>query len=475
MIVDYEQLKKNITPLQKELYIEQVLKNPYIPPEIIPYYEQMIILLDEIDRQDPRNRLVAGGAYSGKSELVAIDVCRFLMYPDYRALLLRNTLVQMKMPGEVKSKLERWLCDEKRLGDRVCTHNKSDHYFKAPSGAEIHYGGCDSEQQMDKYRGSSYNRLYLIEASEINGVALDFLNRSVRPPEGSTSNIQEMCMYVSNPSFGPGVDYLKRTFIDDDSPNKYYNLDLMMNPYVPRERYDKRLSQMDAQSQAFMRFGDWNFVAQNGLLLSQQQFDDAQIQYSHELYDHVTFSVIGIDPAGDGEDYCSLTHLLLLDDGHVIIDDNVLLSDSLIEEAMYDFTERQKEKYPVNAVIVEGEGGSMGVYGTRHFRNALNNLQDMYPFEVIMQPIQGKGKKFKRAEPVAYGIRQGIVKINYAIPNKLMLNNQFMYITPVVKKMKELPSPDFLDSVSLAYNWMISELDIEEEYQYKRLVEDEGT
>lgn len=469
MIVDYEQLKTTITPLQKDLYMEQIINNPYIPDEIDPYYEQAIILMDEMDKQDPRNRLVAGGAYSGKSELVAIDVCRFLMYPDYRALLLRNTLVQMKMPGEVKSKLERWLCDEERLGEHVCIHNKSDHYFKAPSGAEIHYGGCDSEAQMDKYRGSSYNRLYLIEASEINGLALDFLNRSVRPPEGSTSNIQEMCMYVSNPSWGPGVDYLKKTFIDKGSPNKYYNLDLMMNPYVPRERYDKRLSMMDPQSQAFMRYGDWDYVKKTGLLITQEQFDQSQIQYNKSFYKDINFNLVSVDPAGEGHDYTSLTHMMLMNNGKVVIDDNVLLSDSFIEEAMFDFVERQQEKYPIYVMLVEGEGGSMGIYGTRHFEDTLSKLRAEYPFEVITVPVQGKGKKFKRAQPVAYGIRSGLVKINYAIPNKLQLNNQFHYITPVTEEMKKLPSPDFLDSVSQGYNWMVSELGIEDEYTFKEI------
>lgn len=458
--MDYEQLKQDITPIQKDLYLEQVVKNPYIPDDIDPYYEQSIILMDEMDRQDPSNRLVAGGAYSGKSELVAIDVCRFLMYPDYRALLLRNTLVQMKMPGEVKSKLERWLCDEQRLGDRVCIHNKTDHYFRAPSGAEIHYGGCDSEAQMDKYRGSSYNRLYLLEASEIQGIALDFLNRSVRPPEGSTSNIQEMCMYVSNPSWGPGVDYLKKTFIDKDSSCKYYNLDLMMNPYVPRERYDKRLSQMDAQSQAFMRYGDWDFHASNGLLMSGEEFDQAQIQPEHYSYDDVIYSVIGVDVAGGGKDYTSLTHLMLMKYHKVIIDDNIHIGDTLIEMAMNDFVKRQKEKHPLNAVVIEQEGGSMTTYALRHFKNALSKAQDKYHFAVEKKSTDGDNK-FERARPCANQIRMKNVLINTKLPNKLRLRNQYMYLHPDKREMKKHDSPDFADSVHVAYNYMIEQLDVE--------------
>lgn len=463
MIVDYDRLAGDITSTQKELYLEQIVKNPYIPDDIDPFYEQAIILMDEMDSQDPSNRLVAGGAYSGKSELVAIDVCRFLMYPDYRALLLRNTLVQMKMPGEVKSKLERWLCDEQRLGDRVCIHNKSDHFFKAPSGAEIHYGGCDSEAQMDKYRGSSYNRLYLLEASEINGVALDFLNRSVRPPEGSTSNIQEMCMYVSNPSWGPGVDYLKKTFIDIDSKCKYYNLDLMMNPYVPRKRYDKRLSRMDAQSQAFMRYGDWDFKASNGLLMSGDEFDQAQIQPEHYSYDDVIYSLIGVDVAGSGKDYTSMTHLCLLKNHKVIIDDNIHISDTLIEAAMNDFVKRQKDKHPLNAVVIEQEGGSMTTYALRHFRNALQSVQDKYHFTVEKKSTDGSSK-FERARPCANQIRMKNVLINNKLPNKLRLRNQYMYLHPDKREMKKYESPDFADSVHIAYNYMIEQLDIERYY-----------
>lgn len=469
MRVNYDTINENITRDDKELYLWQVLQNPYIPVDVEPYYEQSLIILDEISKKTPRNRLVAGGAYSGKSQLVAIDVCRFLMYPEYNALLLRNTYPQITAAGEVVDKLDSWLCDKERLGSYVCKHNHTQHYFEASSGARIWYGSCDNPKQMDKFRGTSYNRIYVIEATEIDEVVLDFMNRSVRPAEGGlNTNIQEMYMLVTNPSYGPGADYIRRNFIDENSPFKYYNLDLMMNDKVDRVKYDQRLSMMSPLQQAFMRYGDWDFIASEGLLLSMEEFRRAEIPSNSYKYSDVNYSVIGIDLAGKGRDNTSLTHLLLMKDGHIIIDDNMLMGTSNIEESLSLFVKRQKQKYNINQVLIEQEGGSSPIYALRHFANILEDLQDEYYFDVDLETVNGKGSKFERATPIAYGIREGMVKVNTNIPNKNQLINQFMYITPVEDKMKELPSPDYLDSCSLAYNFLIEELDIEDDYNYKR-------
>lgn len=470
MKVNYNLIRKKLTPLKYELYTNQILNNDYIPESATPYYEQALIILDEIDNLTPDNCLIAGGAYSGKSEIVAIDVCRHLMFKDYRALLLRNTFPQITSSGEVVDKLIGWLCDKERLGKYACKHNQKYHYFEAHSGARIYYGGCDSEKQMDKYRGTSYHRIYMLEASEINGKVLDFMNRSVRSPEGAEgSPIQEMLIHVSNPSYGPGSEYLKKGYVTRDSKHKYYNLDLMMNTKVDRKKYDKRLASMSPRQQAFMRYGNWDYVDTHGLLMSQEVFESSCQRLPPDIYDHTTYNIISIDPAGDGQDFTSMTHMMLLDDYRTVIDDNILLSDSVIEDSMYAFAENVvKNKGGLDKVIVEGEGGSMGVYGTRHFTSVLKDVTEYYATDVEQVPVQGKGKKFKRAQPVAYGIREGSVIINDAIPNKLQLNNQIMYITPNQKEMDQLPSPDFLDSVSQGYNYMIEQLDVQN-YYYRSL------
>lgn len=458
MLVDYNTVKRNLTEQKKQLYEYEVLRNPYIPENTKPYYEQALIMMDEADKKYPGTRLVSGGAYSGKSQFVALDACRYLMYPGYAALMLRNTLREIRSEGEVVSKLESWLCDSERLGDYTCNHNKTQMFFESHSGARIYYGSCDSKLSMDKLRGSSYHRIYTIESSEMDEEVLDFLPRSLRSPNG-VDNIPLQITHVSNPSFGPGVEWLKKNYINKDAPYKHYRLNLMMNKYVPREEYDKQLSQMSPLQQAFMRYGDWDFVADEGLLITRKEFTEAET--TDYNYDDIVYSIVSIDLAGEGDDYTSLTHLIVLGDGRLVIDDNKLISHHLIEEPLKLFIEEQEQKHPLYNVVFEQEGGSSSTYALAHFEAVLEDLKKQYqPFEVSLQGTGGKSK-FERATPLASMIRNKRVLINKNLPNKNMLINQFMYITPIKTDLKPYPSPDILDSCTIGFNFLSSHLGIE--------------
>ncbi|MCD8210914.1 MAG: phage terminase large subunit [Prevotella sp.] len=416
-------------------------------------------MMDECDVKYPDSRLISGGAYSGKSQFVAIDCCRYLMYENYTCLLLRNTLREIKAEGEVISKLERWLCDPERLGDYSCKHNHTQMYFEAHSGARIYYGSCDSKLSMDKLRGSSYHRIYTIESSELDEEVLDFLPRSLRSPHGY-DNIPLQITHVSNPSFGAGVDWLKRNYINEDSPHKHYRLNLMMNKFVPREQYDKQLSQMSPLQQAFMRYGDWNFVADEGLLISREEFMNAEI--SDYSYDDVVYSIVAVDLAGEGDDNTSMSHIMVMKNGEIIIDDNKLVSHHLIEEPLKTFVSRQLDKHSLYNVVFEQEGGSSSTYALAHFESVLRPLRTQHPlpFNVTLRGTGGKSK-FDRAVPFASMIREKRVRINKDLPNKNTLINQLMYLTPIKLELKRYPSPDIVDSLSIGFNFLSSQVNIE--------------
>lgn len=415
--------------------------------------------MDECDKKYPDYKLISGGAYSGKSQMIAIMAAKYLIYPNYRGLILRNTYKQVVSSGGAVDKLRSWLCDKKRLGKYVCKDNKTEMFFEAPNGARIYYSYCDRPDQMDKIRGTSYHDIFIEEASEIPGDILEFLPRSIRPHQGK-DYIPEGYVLNSNPSFGPGVDWLHKMFLDEESPHKHYTLDLMMNPYVDRLAYDKRLSEMSPVQQAFMRYGDWNYVPDGGLLLTREQLIEAEIDPLDYNYEDTIFSLIGVDIAGEGDDYTSLTSILYLNDGKVILDDNILLNDSTLEEQVKKFVEEQTQKTKLNRIIFEEEGGGSATYALKHFKHVLSEIQRKNYFSVKMKPV--RKNKFERARPLAYGIRNGFVHINKFIPNKQLLQNQFMYINPDKQIMKKHKSPDFLDSATIGYNSLNSIYNLEE-------------
>lgn len=466
MLVDYNKIKNTITKEQKQTLYNEIYLNPYIPDNIQPYYEQQLILLDENLEKKPGWKLVSGGAFSGKSEFVAMDICRYLLYPRFRGLVIRNTYKEITASGEVVDKLEQWLCDKDRLGSLVCTHNHQKMYFETSLGARIYYGYVNREDQMKKMRGTSYHHLWVVEASEIPGVVLDFLPRSIRSPDG-LDRIPESYTLVSNPSFGVGVDWLKKMFINDDAQCKHYRLELMMNPHVDRIGYDKQLAMMSPEAQAFMRFGDWDFVAADGLLISGDQFDQNQIKPQDYNYDDIIYSIIGVDMAGTGRDYTSLTHICLMKYGKLIIDDNVHIQNEHVERIMKYFIKKQKEKHALNNVVIEQEAGSMTTHAIQHFIESFEEIQDNYRFSVEAYSTKSQSK-FERARPVADNIINGNVLINTALPNKLRLRNQFMYLDPDKQIMKKHESPDFVDSVSIAFNYMIDQLNVEQYFRISR-------
>lgn len=461
MLVDYNQLNQNITTQEEKIYLEEIINNPYIPGTVDPYFEQELILMDECESKYPDYKLISGGAFSGKSQMIAIMAARYLVYPNYRSIILRNTYKQVVSSGGAVDKLRSWLLDKKRLGKYVCRENKTEMYFEAPNGARIYYGYCDREDQMDKIRGTSYHIIFVEEASEIPGDILDFLPRSIRPWNGF-DYIPETYILNSNPSFGPGVDWLRKNFIDEGSSHKHYQLNLMMNPYVDRIAYDKRLSEMSPVQQAFMRFGDWDYVPNDGLLLTREQLLNAEIEPYSYSYDETVFSLVGIDVAGGGRDYNSMTLELLLQDGRVILDDNMHVNESTFEDSLLEFIKQCKEKIKLNRIIFEGEPGSYGKSGIKHYKRILKKVQDKYPFSTKLNKVTES--KYERARPLAYGIRQRYIYINKNIPNKRLLQNQFMYIHPDKKIMKKHKSPDFLDSATLAYNEINKNFSVEDYY-----------
>lgn len=448
--MDYKEFRKTITSEDKQLYIETVLKNPYIP--ITPFYEQMLILMDKSER-----KLIAGSAGSGKTETIAVACCRYLMYPEYSALILRTTYNTVKSEGSVVRTLERWLLDEERLGEMVCKHNQTSHYFEAPSGARIYYGAINDEKMMDKFRGTEYNFIALDEASEFDEETIDFIPRSLRKPEPVL--VPKQLILASNPSHKPGADYLKEHYVHDTGEFPYFELDMLMNPFIDREHYFQTLKKMSPQQQAYMLYGDWDWVGSEGLLISSDDFINIQIRKSMYTDKSIVYGIIGIDLASTGKDQTSLTYICITDDQQVIISDNKLISDEHTEEPIKQFIEYHCINNRVDKVAIEKEGGSNSYYAGLHFEGVLARIMNKYGFFLDSRSTKGVSK-YDRAIPLAYAIRNKLIWINEDIPNKSILLNQLIYIHPDKQVLGKYPSPDYLDSADLAFNCLDEDFSI---------------
>lgn len=452
MLVNYDELQQKITDEQKGIYGLTILDNPYIPVD--PYREQALTIMD-----DSAFKLISGSAFSGKSMLLAILAVQYLTLPDYRCVIMRNTYDQLMAPGGVMDTLKDWLLQEeditdsrgnivqKGLGDLTCTFNQRNKCFISPMGGRIYYDFANRPGVLNKFRGNTYQRIIVDEGTELDPEILDFLPRSLRRDYGVSIPLNYII--ATNPSLSRGREYIKPNFVDDNSPNPYFRLDFKMNPHIRADEYDAMLSRMSPLQQAFMRYGDWDFVLDEGLLLTRKQFEDATIKETDYDCSNCTYGVVGVDLAATGSDKTSITYMMYMNDGKIVIQDNILISDSFVEEPLIQFIERQPL---VHTVVFEKEGGSAAEYSKKHFENVLFDVQQRCHFFIEFSNVTEN--KFERARPLARGIRQEHVLIRHNLENYNTLLKQFMYVTPDKTKMREFASPDMLDSCTIGFNYL---------------------
>ena len=252
---------------------------------------------------------------------------------------------------------------------------------------------------------------------------------------------------ASNPSLNSGVEYLREKFIDDTAQFPYYHMDFRMNKYIPRKQYDETLSGMDAMQQAFMRYGDWDFILDEGLLLNNKEFSRQTIENRLINFKDIIYGIIGVDMAGSGDDKTSFSYMAVTGNKKIIVMDNVMLPDQHYEEPLKQFIRRVPA---IHKIVFESEGGSSSHTVKQYIIDLLRELQQEKHFYIEFKGVHTN--KFERARPFAAGIRNGYIQIMKELPNYNTLLKQIMYVTPDKSKMREYESPDMLDSCTIAFN-----------------------
>lgn len=442
--VDYGKLR--FSKFDKQLYGLTVLDNPYIT--VTPYAKQAAAIM-----YDSQFKLLGGNAFSGKSIMGSVIASQWLMYSNYRCLVLRRTMEDVVAAGGIVDYLKQYLLDEERLGDNVCTLNEAKHVFIAPSGAKIYYDSSNRVGDKEKFRSRSYQTIIWDEASESPKENLSFIKRSSR--EWGDTPIPLRVYYISNPSLGSGTKFLLDNFVDDGTPFPYFEMTFQDNPYIDRERYRRTLETLDPIDRAFQLYGDWHFVPSEGMIMTQRDFREQEVSPKFFKDKIPAYNVVGVDLASTGDDKTALISIVRFTDGTNAIMDSLTISDSNIEEPIRQFLHKQQSLYRCNKIIFEKEQGASPEFAKRYFYGQLEDLLLHglpHNKKTALDFYHPQDTKFERARGIAHAISSGYVKINQRIPDKHALLNQFLYIHPSKEVMKDYPSPDVLDATSLAFN-----------------------
>lgn len=443
MKVDYKKLK--FSRVDKQLYGLTVLDNPYIPAKIKPFPKQAAAIM-----HPSTQKLLGGNAFSGKSTMGAVIASQYLMYPQYRCLIVRRTHDDVVATGGIVDTLKEFLLDEKRLGMNVCTLNEVKKKFTAPSGAEIWYNEASVRKDKEKFRGRSYHCIIVDEATELLPETLRFFNRSIRKEKDDPIPLH--IYYISNPSSSDGTKFLLEEFVEDYAPHPYFELTFWDNESIDPYQYAKNLEMLDPIDRAYQLYGDWHFVPSNGMIITRQELMDMHLPQEYIDVKTPDYNIIGVDLASTGEDKTALVSIAHFTDGTTAIVDSLTIKSSSTEEPIRRFLEKQQQMYRTNIICFEKEQGASPEYAKRYWYGILKDLLQGYGTRLTF--YHPTDSKFDRARPIAQGIRRGFLHINKSLPDLESLQNQFLYVHPDKEKMKEFPSPDVLDAASLCFNQM---------------------
>lgn len=442
MKVDYTKLK--FSELDKQIYGLTILDNPYI--EHKPFPKQAAAIMDP-----HQFKLLGGNAFSGKSLLGYMIACQWLMYPNYRCLILRRTYDDVIATGGIVSYLKKYLLNEDKLGEHCCDLNEAKKCFTAPSGAKIYYNYSQRRGDKEKFRGRSYHTIIIDEASELPKENLAFIQRSNRRDENEVQ-IPLHTYYISNPSLSDGTQYLLKNFVEDTGRYPYFELTFRDNLAIDPDEYARTLEGLDPIDKAFQLYGDWHFMPSNGMILKRKEF--TQMELPQKYLDQKTpdYNIIGVDLASTGEDKTALVSITHFSDGTTALTDSLQIADSYTEEPIRQFLQKQIDKYHTNMIIFEKETGASPEYAQRYWYGMLED--ELIRGKTQLHFYHPTDSKFERARPIAQSIRRGFLNINLELPDKHTLLNQFLYVHPDREVMEDFPSPDVLDASSLAFNHM---------------------
>lgn len=231
--------------------------------------------------------LYGGAAGGGKSYLLrvsAIDWC--LEIPGIQVYLFRRTLPDLR-DNHLRGPTSFFVMLEKGLKSKQINYRAQENEFEFPYGSVLHLCYCDSENDVEKYRGAEIHVLLMDELTHFTEYQYRFLRSRVRiagleMPEtkGIRGNLRKKLPRIecaSNPG-SIGHAWVKRTFITPKAPMEIWRVTpdeggmlrqfipakLSDNPFLTKDdpQYADRLRGLGSDSLVrAMLEGDWNIIA----------------------------------------------------------------------------------------------------------------------------------------------------------------------------------------------------------------------
>lgn len=436
----------------------KILDNRFIQQE--PFYKQVQFLISDLEELLFGGQ--AGGSKTSALLMSSLMYCDYLPEDEdqvtYDALILRRTLDDLEMPNAILDRAKQWLLPFEDEG--LVQYKDLKKKFTFYTGATLTFRYLAHNNDLNKYQGAELQFIGFDELTQFPENQYLYLHSRLRKTEDNPIPLR--MRGASNPG-GVGHDWVKKRFINEDSPCSYIPSAYTDNPYLNHNDYGKQLDKLDELTRQQLKYGNWDAVISDGLLMNRTQYGNALISRETFWDWKPVYTTIGVDPASTGTDKFSMACLTYFDNCKLVLVDLDATPDQDQETRLRNFIIRNQRWLP-RVVNFEREAGSSPHFALNYWGDVLQDLMMKLGFYVIDTPASSTGNKYNRAYPVAYHIRNGTMFINRDIGGVNVggqwynlvdsLGNQFIYAHPDKVVMRDYPSPDEMDSVSYAFEKM---------------------
>ena len=378
-----------------------------------------------------RELFYGGAGGGGKSDALLMLALQddWIADPDYSALILRKTFIDLNQPEGILNRAQEWLVGKQGVIWQA-QHNR----FVFSSGAVLQFGHCNGPKDHLKYRGGKYNLVCWDELTDFPEDQYTFLFSRQRRPIGS--KLPLLTVAASNPG-GKGHAWVRERLVKSTAADRFFiPASYQDNPYLDQDAYGQTLDNLLPVERSRIKFGDWD--VQDAATL----FDRSWFKIVDKMPDQGRISVRAWDCATTpgGGDYSVGIRIHKVDDDFYV--------DSMVRgqwgPSELDAIQKQTAESDGTEVVIllEREPGSAGKRVNQYVKQQLQNF-------VVMEESPS-GDKYYRATPAERSASRGkvhLVKGNYT---GAFLEEVCNY----TGKEGHDPHDDIVDAFSLGFNWL---------------------
>lgn len=207
-----------------------------------------------------KHLMLYGGARAGKTIIILRQLVIRACKTPSRHAALRKTF------NSIKRSL--WLDSVPKLmamafPDLKVAYNKTDYIMNFPNGSELHFGGLDDGQRVEKILGTEYSTIWYNEASELDYSSVQLVNTRL----AQKNSLAKKIFYDANPAQKSHWSYYlfekKLDPIDNvplENPEEYASLLMLPNDNLENidENYLQMLQSMPEKQRNRFLFGLYN-------------------------------------------------------------------------------------------------------------------------------------------------------------------------------------------------------------------------